>query len=257
MGPMSQAHGVLSPKAVAAGGRLGGRIPLHRRILSARRSLGSGGRRSINQPIRVLIVEDHKLVADALKALINRQPDMYVLATLSSVKESESYSSPPHATVVITDFWLSDGTGADAIRALRNGGCEADAIVLTHDNSTLVQLAAIEVGASGFFHMSQPAAVLIDAIRRVARGESLIGPSTVAAILHDGRRERDRRDQLTAREKEVLWLMAEGIQTREIGSRLGIGYTTVRTYIRALNIKLASHSKVETLVRARELALVH
>ena len=93
-------------------------------------------------------------------------------------------------------------------------------------------------------------------MRVVAGGGSLITPRTIATLL-DKRRAMDTQlESLTTREKEVLRLMAEGMSSRDIARRLGISYTTVRTHIRSLGSKLGVHSKLEAIVKARELALV-
>jgi DNA-binding NarL/FixJ family response regulator len=97
---------------------------------------------------------------------------------------------------------------------------------------------------------------VVDAIRQVASGHSLITPRIVAALLSK-RREMDAQfESLTPREKEVLRMMAEGASSRDIASRLGISYATVRTHIRSLGSKLGVHSKLQAIIRARELALI-
>jgi LuxR family maltose regulon positive regulatory protein len=90
----------------------------------------------------------------------------------------------------------------------------------------------------------------------VAHGGTLFTPRTISSLLNKRRDMESQLEKLTAREKEVLRLMAQGISSREIASKLGISYTTVRTHIRSLGSKLGVHSKLEAIVKARELALV-
>ena len=90
----------------------------------------------------------------------------------------------------------------------------------------------------------------------VAGGGSLFTPRSISALVNKRREAETPVDRLTPREKEVLRLMAEGAASRDIASRLGISYTTVRTHIRSLGSKLGVHSKLEAIVKARELALV-
>ena len=116
--------------------------------------------------------------------------------------------------------------------------------------------AALEAGASAFIHKSRAASEVVDAIRTVAGGGTLITPRTIAALLNKRRSMDAQLESLTPREKEVLRLMAEGVSSREIASKLGISYTTVRTHIRSLGAKLGVHSKLQAIVKARELALV-
>lgn len=201
-------------------------------------------------------MDDHQIVADALEALLNQQPDMLVVGSAASVADSSSHVLDLNPDILIVDFRLGDGTGADAVREIRQVGCKARVVFLSRDDSDVARFAAIEAGASAFVHKSRATSELIDAVRHVAGGESLIAPATVANLLHN-RREMDRqRDHLTGREKEILTLMADGTSSRDIGTMLGISYTTVRTHIRSLGQKLACHSKLAVVLRARELALI-
>ena len=207
--------------------------------------------------IRILIVDDHQIVSDAVAALLNMQPDMLVVGNASSVADSATHVMELCPDVVIMDFRLNDGTGSDAVLAIRLAGCNAKVIFLSRDDSEGAHYAAVEAGASAFIHKSRATAELIDGVRCVANGGTLFEPSTIAAMLNT-RREADRqRDQLTTREREILGLMAGGTSSREIGTTLGISYYTVRTHVRSLGVKLACHSKLAIVLRARELALVN
>lgn len=206
--------------------------------------------------IRVLIVEDHQVVADGLAALLNDQADITVVGKATSVADSVVQAHELSPDVAVVDFRLEDGTGADAAAGIRQVRPETKLIFLTREDSDAVRFAALEAGASAFIHKSRAAAEVVDAVRVVAGGGSLITPRTIATLL-DKRRSMDAQlESLTSREKEVLRLMAEGIASRDIAKRLGISYTTVRTHIRSLGSKLGVHSKLEAIVKARELALV-
>jgi DNA-binding NarL/FixJ family response regulator len=216
-------------------------------------SPGSSGR----QRIRILIVEDHQLVADALEALLNQQPDMLVVGNVGSVADSAPRAMELCPDVVIMDFRLNDGTGADAAEAIWQAGCEASFIFLTRDESDAARLAAIEAGASAVLYKAKAAVELINAVRTVADGGTLIPRGTVAVLFNKGREMDGQRDSLTTREREILSLMADGTASREIATRLGISYLTVRSHIRSVAGKLSAHSKMEAVVRARELALIN
>lgn len=211
---------------------------------------------SSNQPVRVLIVEDHQIVADGLRALLNDQKDMTVVGIVGSVGESAASASELQPDIVLLDFRLNDGTGADAAAAIRRVAPNAKHIFLTREDSDVARFAALESGASGFIHKSRAAGEVVDAIRKVAAGGTLITPSAIAALINRRRQTDSQRESLTAREKEVLRLMAEGTSSRDIASKLGISYATVRTHIRSLDAKLGVHSKVQAIVKARELALI-
>ena len=206
--------------------------------------------------IKVLIVEDHQVVAEGLTALLNDQPDMTVVGSAASVADSIARAQELNPDVVIIDFRLTDGTGADAGSGIREVRPDAKLIFLTREDSDAARFAAIEVGASAFIHKSRAAAEVVEAIHTVASGGTLITPRTIATLLNRRREMGTQLESLTHREKEVLRLMAEGTSSREIAARLSISYTTVRTHIRSLGSKLGVHSKLEAIVKARELALI-
>jgi DNA-binding NarL/FixJ family response regulator len=205
---------------------------------------------------RVLIVEDHQVVAEGLAALINDQKDMTVVGTAGSVAESIVRATELDPDVVLMDFRLTDGTGADAGAGIRRVRPDPKLIFLTREDSDVARFAALEAGASAFIHKSRAAQEVVDAIRTVAGGGTLFTPRSIASLLNKRREIESQLERLTSREKEVLRLMAEGTSSRDIAAKLGISYTTVRTHIRSLGSKLGVHSKLEAIVKARELALV-
>jgi len=209
-----------------------------------------------SQATRVLIVEDHQVVAEGLAALINDQKDMTVVGHAGSVADSVARTAELNPDLVLVDFRLTDGTGADAAAAIRQIRPDAKLIFLTREDSDATRFAALEAGASAFIHKSRAAQDVVDAIRTVAGGGTLFTPRTIAQLLNTRREVEAQLERLTMREKEVLRLMAEGTSSREIAGKLGISYTTVRTHIRSLGSKLGVHSKLEAIVKARELALV-
>jgi RNA polymerase sigma factor (sigma-70 family) len=204
----------------------------------------------------VLIVEDHQVVAEGLAALINDQKDMTVVGSAGSVAESIQRATELEPDIVLMDYRLTDGTGADAGAGIRRVRPDTKLIFLTREDSDVARFAALEAGASAFIHKSRAAQEVVDAIRTVAAGGTLFTPRSIASLLNKRREVESQLERLTAREKEVLRLMAEGMSSRDIASRLGISYTTVRTHIRSLGSKLGVHSKLEAIVKARELALV-
>ena len=206
--------------------------------------------------IRVLIVEDHQVVAEGLSALLNDQPDITVVGSATSVADSVARVVELNPDVVVLDFRLADGTGADAGTDIRQVRPDIKLIFLTREDTDAARFAALEAGASAFIHKSKAASEVVEAVRVVGRGGTLITPRTIASLLNKRRAMDSQLESLTPREKEVLRLMAEGISSREIAKKLGISYTTVRTHIRSLGSKLSVHSKLEAIVKARELALI-
>lgn len=213
--------------------------------------------RQSGSPTNVLIVEDHRVVAEGLAALINHQSDMKVVGNVGTVAEAAPAAAALNPDVVLLDFRLPDGNGPDAAAAIRAIRPAAKMIFLTREDTDAARFAAVQSGASAFIHKSRAASEVVAAIREVARGKMLITPRTIATLLSKRRDMEAQLERLTPREKEVLKLMAEGYPSRSIAAELGISYTTVRTHIRGLGAKLAVHSKLEAIVKARELGLIN
>jgi two-component system response regulator DevR len=206
--------------------------------------------------IQILIVENHQIVAEGLASLLNQQPDMVVVGIAGSVVEAAAYAIAHRPDVVILDCRLDDGTGGDAAVGIRQARRDAKLIFLTRDDSDAARFMAVLAGASAFIHKSRAATELIEAVRTVAAGGTLIPPHTIATLLKRRREADGQSELLTAREKQVLSLMAQGLSSREIASRLAISYVTVRSHIRSMGGKLAVHSKLQAVAKARELALI-
>jgi DNA-binding NarL/FixJ family response regulator len=204
----------------------------------------------------VLIVEDHRVVAEGMAALINHQGDMEVVGEAGSVAETFSVAAEVGPDVVLLDFRLPDGTGAEAAAAIREVRPQAKMIFLTREDTDAARFAAVQAGASAFIHKSKAASEVVAAIRDVARGQMLITPRTIATLIAKRRGIEQQLQSLTVREKEVLRLMADGLSSRAVAAKLGISYTTIRTHIRSLGSKLGVHSKLEAIVKARELGLL-
>jgi RNA polymerase sigma factor (sigma-70 family) len=208
-------------------------------------------------PTRVLIVEDHRVVAEGLASLIDSQEDLTVVGNAGTVADSAALATELGPDVVLLDFRLPDGTGADAAAMIREVRPEAKMIFLTREDSDAARFAAVQSGASAFIHKSKAASEVVAAIREVARGKMLITPRTIATLLAKRRTIDQQLERLTPREKEVMRLVAEGLSSRNVAAELGISYTTVRTHIRSLGSKLGVHSKLEAVVKARELGLIN
>ncbi|MER7008657.1 response regulator transcription factor [Dactylosporangium sp. NPDC000555] len=210
-------------------------------------------------PYRVLIVEDHQVVAEGLAALLNEHPELRVVALASSVGEVEHLSDVERVDVALCDFWLPDGTGAEAVAALRAHQPDAAIVFLSADQSDQVILTALEAGAAGYLVKSAGGADVAEAVRRAVDGEILV-PARQLAKLLSRRRENARRsqeharrlDSLTPRERQILALMTEGMDNRDIARELSISYTTVRSHVRHLLSKLGARSKLEAVVRAAD-----
>jgi len=215
------------------------------------------GRERGRPAIRVAIVENHHLVGQTLRLLLDEQPDITVVAMAGSVAEASEIDPGLKPDVVVMDFHLGDGTGYDAAVAMRDVLPSVRFVFLSRDNSDEARLAAVEAGASAYLLKTDPGSRVIAAIRNAAAGMSMIPPDTVARLVNAGRVRDHARDSLSRREREVLQLMADGVGTREIAARLGISYSTVRTHVRSISGKLGTSSMLNAVVLARDLELVN
>jgi DNA-binding NarL/FixJ family response regulator len=211
--------------------------------------------------IRVMVTDDHKMMVQALLIALTREPDMEVVATAATVQETAARAAESRPDVLLIDYHLPDGTGADAVRGLT--GPRPRIVFLSADRSDEAVLAALEVGACGYLVKAEPLERLVAAVRRAYEGEILLQPDELVSLLAR-QRERTRQDaarqqvvdSLTAREQEILRLMSQGMENRAIAEALHLALATVRWYVQVLLEKLEVHSKLGAVVRAAELGLV-
>lgn len=205
----------------------------------------------------MLVVEDHPVVAEGLMALLAGQPDLEVLAWAPSVADAIAVARDQPVDVAIVDFRLPDGTGADAAVGVREHRPDAAVVFLSADDSDQAMLAAVEAGASGYLIKSAAGPQIVESVRRAADGEMLIPAPKLAALL-GRRRELAGQDQersrqlasLTPRESEILRLMTQGLDNREIAGQLSVAYPTVRSHVRKVLEKLGARSRLEAVVKA-------
>lgn len=218
--------------------------------------------RDDHDQVCVLIVEDHPIVAEGLRALLDGYPDLTVVATAKSVADVAAATGEACPDVAVVDFHLPDGTGADAADRIR-ARCLATAIVfLSADDSDERLLTAIEAGASSYLLKSASGEQIVESIRAAAAGQTLIPAGTIATALTRRRRaarERSRQAQvlasLTPREREILTLMIDGIDNRAVAELLHISYATVRTHVRSILGKLNARSQLDAVAKASQLGL--
>ena len=212
---------------------------------------------------RVLVVEDHRVLADGLALLLGRQEDMEVVGMAAGVAEAVRLAAAERPDVVLMDYHLPDGTGAEATRRVLDAVAGAAVLMLTAETDDAVLHACIDAGACGYLLKSQAADQVVDAVRRAAAGETVLPAGMLARALQYAKTQRRRQARsaevaglLTAREREVLALLGSGLDNRTISERLGIGYATVRTHVQALIEKLGARSRLEAVARAAEAGLL-
>ncbi|MDE3112105.1 MAG: response regulator transcription factor [Chloroflexota bacterium] len=210
-------------------------------------------------PIRILIVEDHPIVAEGLRLTLSRAEDLDVVGTARGVADARVIASDVRPDVVLLDYHLPDGTGADAARAIRETAPDAVLLMLSADASDDAMLAAIEAGVSGYVVKSEAVAGIAESVRRAAAGEMLIPPTALTALLARLQQRRQQearraalRERLTPRETEVLERMAHALDNQAISDQLGISVATVRVHVQNVIEKLGAHSRLEAVILAQE-----
>ncbi len=204
--------------------------------------------------ISVLLVEDHVLVAEGLAAMLNATGDVRVVGTATTAADAVRLAAAEQPAVIVMDSHLPDGAGADIAGRIREHQPQVAIVFLSADESEAAMM---------YLPKSRATADVVEAVRRAAQGEMLIPAGHLARLLarsHEmARDDRERRrllHSLTPREKEVLALMAEGLDNRAIAADLGIGFTTVRGHVQNILEKLDAHSKLEALACAARYALL-
>ncbi len=214
-------------------------------------------------PIQVLIVDDHRLVAEGLEALLGACDDMRVLGAAGTAAEAVRMADEHPPDVIVMDFRLPDASGADAATTIRGRHPGAAVVFVSGDDSEDALLDAVRAGGCAFVPKSQAAADVATAVRRAAEGEMLISPDRLSALLariqeraHDDAAKQRLLADLTPREKQILRLMAEGLDNRAIAEQLVISFTTVRGHVQHVLEKLDAHSKLEAVARAARVGLL-
>jgi DNA-binding NarL/FixJ family response regulator len=216
---------------------------------------------SENRRIRVLFVEDHQLLADALAALLGREPDIEVAGIARTVAEAKSMAKD-RLDVVLMDYHLPDGTGAEATRAIKARWPAARVVMVTALTDDETVLESIQAGADGYLTKDRAAEDVVQAVRAAYAGETLLPRSVIVEIARRVAAARQRGDErgmvepLTPRELEVLRALTEGLSTPEICDQLFIAPNTLRTHVQNIMGKLRVHSKLEAVAFALRYKLV-
>lgn len=206
--------------------------------------------------ITVLIVDDHRMFAQSLQALLGSEPDLQVLGTATTLAAARAVVATEPVDVVLLDLRLPDGSGIDGVRALRSLSPTSRVVVLTAHAADDTLLDAVAAGAAGYLTKDLDAAELVAAIHAAATGETLVPPSVLQRLLPRLSAAQPATAELTAREREILALFVEGLTNAEIAERLGVSVHTVRNHVQNLLAKLGAHSKLEALAIALRRGLV-
>lgn len=207
---------------------------------------------------RVFLVDDHEIVRHGVASLIDAQRDLEVVGEAGTVREALARVAATSPDIVVLDLQLPDGDGIQLCRAIRSAHPQIRCLMFTAHDDDEASVAAVLAGASGYELKSIRGHSLADAIRRAARGESLISRniadrvvqsvSTVSSVS-----EADRGiagADLTLRERQVLRCIGDGLTNRQIGERLGLAEKTVKNYVSGLLAKLGMERRTQAAVYA-------
>ncbi len=200
--------------------------------------------------IRVLIVDDHPVVRAGLRALLIGEPGFEVVADFATGEEAIEWCEREQIDLVLMDLQLGDGVqGSDATRILRGLDRAPRVLILTNYDTDADILNAVEAGASGYLLKDAPPSELIAAARAAASGASALSPAIAQRL---GTRRNSVGGALSAREIEVLGLVATGKSNREIGRALFLSEATVKSHLSHIFTKLGVSSRTRAVAAARQ-----
>jgi two-component system, NarL family, response regulator DevR len=201
-------------------------------------------------PLRLLLVDDHEVVRQGLRALIERRPAFLVAGEAGTVAEAIAAARHLQPDLVLMDVRLPDGSGVEACRAIREELPATKVVMLTSYPDEEAVLAAILAGASGYLLKEIRGRDLVAALESVGRGDSLLDPAVTERVLARVRRmaagdAQDELAELTSQERKILLLVAEGKTNREIAAEVFLSDKTVKNYVSSILSKLGLQRRAQ------------
>lgn len=212
----------------------------------------------LQEAIRLLICDDHRLLTDTLADVASHDPRLALLPAVHSAEEAVELARHTHPDVVLMDIeFRGSMNGIEATRRIKESSPATKVVIMTaHEDEDLL-VEAVEAGASGFLRKTEGVDEFIGAVKAAAAGEILIDRSALARLLPKVARERETQreahrvlGQLTEREHQILAHLAKGLRNEDIARQLFISPQTVQTHVRNLLGKLGVHSKLEAVAFA-------
>jgi DNA-binding NarL/FixJ family response regulator len=206
--------------------------------------------------IRVFLLDDHEVVRRGLSELLRSQGDIEVVGESGSAAEATRRIPALRPDVAILDARLPDGSGIDVCRDVRTVDSSIKGLILTSYEDDEALFAAIMAGASGYVLKQIRGTDLIDAVRRVAGGQSLLDPAVTQRVLErirNGVEQPDELKSLTEQERRILEHVAEGLTNREIAAKMFLAEKTVKNYVSSLLAKLGLERRTQAAVLATRL----
>jgi DNA-binding NarL/FixJ family response regulator len=207
--------------------------------------------------IRVFLLDDHEVVRRGLADLFEGEDDLEVVGDAGTAAEAMARIPAVRPDVAVLDVRLPDGNGIEVCRDIRSQHPEIACLMLTSFADDEALFAAIMAGAAGFLLKQVRGIELVDSVRRAARGESLLDPTTTARVLDRIRtraEEPDELSELTPQERILLGHIAEGLTNRQIGEQMHLAEKTIKNYVSNVLAKLGMSRRTEAAVYAARLA---
>ena len=201
--------------------------------------------------IRVFLVDDHELVRRGISALLSAEADIEVIGEASTAAQARARIRATRPDVAVLDVRLPDGSGIDVCREVRSDNPDVKCLILTGYDDDEASYAAVLAGAAGYVIKDVQGSGLLDSLRKVAAGKKLINSTMSGRVVQritDTHHSDPRLESLSAREHDILPLIAEGLTNREIGERLGLAEKTVKNYISGLLSKLGLQRRTQAAV---------
>lgn len=200
--------------------------------------------------MKILLVDDHKLFRDGLRGLLRGHPDLEVAGEAADGEAALQFVEQHAPDLVLMDISMPGMNGLDATRAIRHLQTNTKVVILSMHADRRFVIEALRAGAGGYFLKNSSAQDLVAGLRGVARGETCLCPSVSTSVIREyvtltSRDESSAFSILSERERQVLQLLAEGLATKEVAARLGIGVKTAESHRARLMQKLDIHSIAE------------
>ena len=201
-------------------------------------------------PLRVMLVDDHEIVRDGIKAMLDVEDDIIVTAQAGTVRDAVDEAHRTRPDVVVMDVRLADGSSIEATREIRANHPDTRVLMLTSFADDEALFASIMAGASGYVLKQVKSGDLLRAIRAVGAGDSLLDPSVTSAVLDRLRRGKhlmkdEKLARLSPQEERILTLVADGRTNKEIGDELRLAEKTVKNYVSSILSKLEVARRAE------------
>jgi two-component system, NarL family, response regulator DevR len=205
---------------------------------------------AVTTPLRVMLVDDHEVVRDGVRALLESADDIVVCAEAGSVRAAIDEAARTRPDVVVMDVRLADGSGIEATREIRAQRAKTPVLMLTSFADDEALFASIMAGAAGYVLKQIQGAEIVKAIREVGAGNSLLDPEVTKSVLDRLRRGKhlmkdEKLARLSPQEERILTLVADGRTNKEIGDELGLAEKTVKNYVSSILSKLEVGRRAE------------